>query len=155
MKHWSILLYIVWIPLLLLVSIGLTVTKTILASLFDFRGGRIDSGTFGAALTSGCSGHYSSFMTEYCSIADWLSATQSSSLSFGCSNSPLQSSYFFVSEMIPHVLPSSLLTGWQLILQIQQTFNIWVRPPGKFVADKAGGKEDLSDYWNSAAPSCW
>jgi len=57
--------------------------------------------------------------------------------------------------MLSGVLSSSLSTGWCLILLIQRTFNIWVGPPGMFFADKAGGKGDLSDNFNAAAPSCW
>jgi len=49
----------------------------------------------------------------------------------------------------------SLSTGWRLILQIRRTFKIWVLTPGRSFADKAGGKGDLSDNINAAAPSCW
>jgi hypothetical protein len=35
----------------------LTITNTCSACLFDYHVGRINPGTFGTALTSGCSGH--------------------------------------------------------------------------------------------------
>jgi len=35
----------------------------------------------------------------------------------------------------------------------RRTFNICVRPPGRSFAAKAGGKGDLSDNSNAAAPS--
>jgi len=47
---------------------------------------------------------------------------------------------------------SSLWTGWRLSLLSWWTFNIWVRLSGRY---KAGGKGDLSDNLNAAAPSCW
>jgi len=56
--------------------------------------------------------------------------------------------------MLSCALSSSHWTGWWLILRIQQTFNIWVRPPGRSFADKGGGNGDLSDNLNAAAPSC-
>jgi len=75
-------------------------------------------------------------------------------LSFGLSNSPFQFSQSSVSEMLSGALSSSLLTGWCLILRTQRTFKIWVCPPGRSFANKAGGKGDLSDNLNAAAPSC-
>jgi len=57
--------------------------------------------------------------------------------------------------MLSGALSPSLSTGWWLILRIRWTFNIWVRPPGRSFADKGGGKGDLSDNLNAAAPSCW
>jgi len=80
---------------------------------------------------------------------------QSSSVAFGLSKSSFQFSLSSVSEMLSGALSSSLSTGWMLILQIRRTFIIWVRPPGRSFADKAGGKGDLSDSLNAAAPSCW
>jgi len=154
-KHWRILSYFVFTPLFLLVSIALTVTNTFSACLFDFRVGWISLGTFGAALTSRCSWHSGSSMLLSWSISDSTSAAQSSSLSFGLSKSPFQLSQSSVSEMLSGALSSSLVTGWRLILQIRQTFKIWVHPPGRSFAGKSGGKGDLSDNLNAAAPSCW
>jgi len=57
--------------------------------------------------------------------------------------------------MLSGVLSLSLLTGWQLILRIQQTFKISVPPSGRSFADEGGGKGDHSDNLNAAAPSCW
>jgi len=57
--------------------------------------------------------------------------------------------------MLSGALSSSLSTGWELIVRIQQTFNIWVRSPGRFFADKAGCKGVPSDNLNAATPSCW
>ena len=37
---------------------------------------------------------------------------------------------------------------------IWRTFNNAVRPPGRSLADKAGGTSDLSDNVDAAAPSC-
>jgi hypothetical protein len=42
-----------------------------------------------------------------------------------------------------------------LIPWIRWTFKSWVHPPGRFVADKASGKGDLSDNLNAAAPCSW
>jgi len=46
-------------------------------------------------------------------------------------------------------------SGWQLIFRIWWTIKIWVLPPGRSFADKAGGKGILSDNSNAAAPSGW
>jgi len=83
-----------------------------------------------------------------------MSAAQPSSLSFELSKSPFQLRQFSVSEMLSGTLSSSLWTGWWLIFWIWQTFKIWVRPPGRIFAGKGGGKGDLSDNLNAAAPSC-
>jgi len=57
--------------------------------------------------------------------------------------------------MLPGGLSWSLSTGWRLILRIRRTLNIWFSPPRRSFGYKAGGKGDLSDYSNAAAPSCW
>jgi len=57
--------------------------------------------------------------------------------------------------MLLGALSLSLSDGWRSILLIQRTFNTLVHPPGLTFADKAGGKGDLSDNLNAAAPSCW
>jgi len=154
-KHWRILSYFFCTTLFLLVSIALSITNTFSACVFDFRVGQINLGTFGAALTSCCSGHFGFSMPSSFSISDSTSATQSSSLSFRLSKSPFQLSQSSVSEMLSGALSSSLCTGWQLILQIRWTFNIGVCPPVRSYADKAGDKGDLSDNLNAAVPSCW
>jgi len=89
------------------------------------------------------------------SISDSTAAAQSSSVSFGFSKSPLQFSKSSVSEMLAGELYSSFSTGSRFRLQIWRTFIIWVLPPGRSFADKAGGNGDLSDSLNAAAPSCW
>jgi len=154
-NQWHIQSYFFFPPLFLRVSTALTITNTFSACLFDFRVSRTNAGTFGAALTFCCSGHSESSMPLFFSISDLSSAAQSSSLSFGLSKSPFQLSQSAVSEMLSGALSGSLSTGWWLILQIRRTFKIWVLPPGRSFADKAGGKGDLSDNLNAAAPSCW
>jgi len=54
--------------------------------------------------------------------------------------------------MLAGALSSSLLTGWWSILLIRWTFIIWVRHPGRCIADKGGGKSYLSDSSNAATP---
>jgi len=142
-------------PLFLLVSIALTVTKTFSACHFDFRVCGINLETFGVALTCRCTGHSGTVMALSCSISDSTSTAQSSSLSFRLSKSPFQLSQYLVTEMLSGALSWSLSTGWWLIGLIQRTFNIWTHPPGMSFADKAGGKGDLPDNLNAAAPSCW
>jgi len=155
-KHWCIRSYIVSIPLFLLVSIALTFINTFSTCLFDFCVGRINPWTFGAALTSRCSGHSWSSMLLSCSISDSMSTAQFSSLSFGLSKSPFQLSQSSVSEMLSGALSWSLSTGWLLILRIWRTFNIWVGLSGQSYIDNGGGaKQDLSNDLNAAAPSCW
>jgi hypothetical protein len=56
--------------------------------------------------------------------------------------------------MLSGVQSSSDYTGWWLLQQIWQKFNIWVQHQGKSFADKAGGNNDLSDNLNAAAPYC-
>ena len=142
-------------PLFLHLSTAFTVTNSFSASLFDFRVGRTNRCTFGAALTSCCSVHSGSWMQLLFTISDSSSAMQFFVLSIGFSMSPFQLSQSSVSWMLSGVLSSSLSTGWRLILRIQQTFKIWVRPPGRSFADKAGGKGDLFDNLNAATLSCW
>jgi len=154
-NHWHILPYIFFHHLFLRVSSALTVITTFSTGLFDFRIGRTNPGTFRVALTSCCSRHSGSSIQWLCSITEPSSAAQSSSLSFGFSKSPFLFSQSSVSEMLSCVLSLSLSTGWRLIIQIRQTFSIWVHPPGRSFASKAGGKGNLSDNLNAAAPSCW
>jgi len=153
-KHWRILSYFFSTPLFLLVSVTLSFINIFSAWLFDFHVGRICPGTFGAALISRCSGHSGSSMLFSCSISDSTSAVQSFWQSFGLSKSLFQLSQSSVSQMLSGALSSSLSTRWQLILRIRWTFNIWVRPPGKFFADKCGGNGDISDNFNADTPSC-
>jgi len=153
-NHWRSLSYFFFPPLFLHVSTALTVTKTFSACLFDFSVGRTNPGTVGAALTSCCSGDSGSWMQLLCTIPDSSSAAQSSSVSFGLSKWPFQFSQSSVSEMLSGVLSSSLSTGWLFIVQSRRIFKIWVLTPGRSFADQAGGKGDLSDSLNAAAPSC-
>jgi len=154
-NHWCIWFYFFFTLLFVLVSIALTVTNNFSVCLFDFHVGRTNPGSFGTALTFCCSGHSRSLMPWFCSILDSLSATQSSLLSSGLSKSPLQFSQFWVSEMLSVAQTSSLATGWKLIVRIQWTFKIWVHPPGRSFADKAGCKDDLCNNLNAVTPSCW
>jgi len=154
-KHWRILSYFVLTPLCLLVLIALTVINTISACLIDFRVSQINLAISGAALTSRCSKHCRSSMLLCCSISHSISAAQSSSLLFGLSKSPFQLSRYLVSWILSGARSTSLSTGWQLILRIRRTFNIWGCPPGRFFADKGGGKGDISNNLNAATPSCW
>jgi len=57
--------------------------------------------------------------------------------------------------MLWGAVSSLLSTGWRLILRIRRTFTTWIRPPGRSFADKPGGKGDLFDNLNAAAPWCW
>jgi len=56
--------------------------------------------------------------------------------------------------MLAGALSSSLLVGWWSMRFIWPKFNMWVHPPGRAIAVKAGGKGELSDDLNAAAPSC-
>jgi len=154
-KYWPNLCNWLFTPLLLLISIALTVINLFSAGLFGFRVGWINLGTFGVALTSRCSGQSGSSILLGCSTSDSMSGLQSSSQSFGLSKSPFQLSRSTVSEMASGALSSSLSTGWPLILRIWRTFNIWGRPPQWSFTDKRGGNGDISDNLNAAAPSCW
>jgi len=154
-NHWHILSFFFFPPLFLCVSTALTVTNTFSACLFDFRVGRTNPGTFGAVLTSCCSAHSESSMPLFCFISHSSSSAESSLMPFGLSKLPFQLSQSSVTEMLSGSLSSSLSPGWWLILRIWRTFKIWVLFPGRSFADKAGGKGDLSDNLNAAAPSCW
>jgi len=144
-NHWRILSYFFFPPLSLRVS----------TCLFVFRVGRTNPGTVGAGLTSCCSRHSGFSIQLLCSILDSSSAAQSSLLSCGLSKSPFRFSQSSVSEMLSSALSLSLSTGRRLILQIRRTFTIWVHPPGRSFPDKSGGKGDLFDNLNAAAPSGW
>ena len=153
--HWRILSYFFLIPLVLLISIILTVINAFSTFFFVCCIGRINPGTFGAALTFHCSGVSESTLPFSSSISDSLSASQSSSLAFGLSRSPFQLRRFSVSEMLSGELSSSLSAGWRSIRLFRRTSNIWVHHPGRSFADKAGGTGDFSDNLNTATPSCW
>jgi len=154
-KQCPILYFFFYAPIFLLVPIALTVITTLSTCLFDFHVGRINRGIFGVVLTSRWSGRSGSSMLLSCCILDSISAAQSSSLPFWWSMSPFQLSQSSVSEMLSGALSLSRSTGWRLILPILRAFNTWVRSPGRSFADKGGGKGDLSDNLNAAAPSCW
>ena len=139
-NHSCILPYLFLITWYLLVSIALTITDPCSACLFDFRVGRINQGSFGVALTSHSSGFAGSSMPLSCSISESMSAAASTSLSFGLTKSQFYLSQFSVSEIPACALSSSLSTAWQLILLIQWTFNIWIRPPVRSIADKVVAK---------------
>jgi hypothetical protein len=154
-QDWCILSCFFFTPLFLLVSILSIVTNTFSADLFDYGVGRITPGTFGAADTYPCFGHSWYSIPLSCCIYYSTAATQSTSLSFDLSRSLFQFSQSSVSEMLCGVLSLWLSTAWWLIVQIWQTFNIWVHDPERSFADKAGGKGDLSGNLNAAALSGW
>jgi len=153
--HWCILSYFFLILLFLLNSNILTVISTHSAIFLDCRIGRINLGTFDAALTFLCSGISESSLLLSSFISDLLSASQSSSLSFELSKSPCQFSQFSVSEMLSGERSSSLSAAWQSICFMQRAFITWVHPPERSFGDKAGGTGDHSDNLNAATPSCW
>jgi len=153
--HWRILPYFFWILLCLHMSVILTVIKAVLAVLGDRRVGRTNRGTFGVALRFQCSGLSEFWLQLSSSIPDALSASQSSSLWFGFSQSRFQFSQFLVSEMVSGEQSSSHSAGWWSIRVIRQTFDTWVLPSGRTCADIAGGTGPLSDNLDAARPSCW
>jgi len=153
--HWRILAYVFLIPWSLLVSIMLTIINLVSAISFDRVIGPINAGIFCAAHTFHCSGVSESSLLLSSSISDSFSASQSCSLSFGLSKSPIQLSQFWVAEMLSGEQASSLLAGWQSIRLIGRTSNTWVLPPWRSFAHRAGGTGDFSDNENAAAPSCW
>jgi len=98
--HWHILFNVFLVILFLLVSIVLTVIKTIWVSFFYLHVGRINPRSFGAKLTSHCSGVSGSSARLCSSMSASLSASQCYSLSFGLSKSQFQSSQYLASEML-------------------------------------------------------
>jgi len=142
-------------PLFLLISTGLTVTNNFSACHFDFWVGQIFPARINQALTFRCSRHSAFSMVLSRPVLNSKSATQSFSLSVELSKSPFQLSLFLLFQMLSGTLSSSLSTGQWSILVIWQMFNIRVRHPGKAFADNTGGKGNLSDKINAAAPSCW
>jgi len=143
--HWLNEFYCFLFPWFLVVVIVLTVRKIFSACFFDLSVGRINLGTFGAALTSSCSGVLGSSIPLSSCMSDSLFASQFSELSFGLSKSPILSSQFLVSRMLSAALSSSHTAGWRSILCIRRTFYSWLLPPRRFVAETAGGTGDLSD----------
>jgi len=88
-------------------------------------------------------------------MSESMCAAQLSSLSFGLSQPPFQFGQFSVYVLLSFAPLASHSTGWWLIFLIRQIFTIWVLLPWRSFTDKAGGKGDLSDNWNAAAPVCW
>jgi len=154
-NHSPILSYIFLFPWFLLVSIAPTITINLSARFCGLWDGRINSGKFGVTHISCCTAVSGSSMPLSCSKSDLLSTSQSSLLTFGLTKSQRQLSQFSVLEMLSGLLSSSLYTRCQSNFLIRHTFNIWVRPPRRFFADKAGGRGDHSGILNAAAPSCW
>jgi len=153
--YWCILSYCLLILLFFLNSIAMTINNTFSACLIHFPVGRMNPGTSRRALASCCSGLSWSLIPLSRSIIDLMSAAQLSSLSIGLTKWIFQFGLLSMSEMLSSVLTSSVSTGWWWILLIRRTVIIWVRPPGRPFADKAGGKGDLSDNVKAATPSCW
>jgi len=123
-NHRPMLFYCFLFPLFLLVSIALTVRINFSAIVFDLRDGRINPGTFGAALTFRRAGVSEFSMTLSRSKSDSSSASQSSSLTFGLSKSPFQLSQLSASEMNQGGQSTSLSIGCRLISLIWHSFNI-------------------------------
>ena len=144
----SVLLFVCL--LFLYVSVALTVINTFWSILFVLHIGRINPGTYGVALTT-CFTGLSEFSTTLpCSTWDSSLDSRSCLQSCGLSTSQFQISQFMVSEMLSGSLFPSQFAGWRSILQIRWTFNTWVSPPGRFFADKASGKRNLSNNLNAA-----
>ena len=152
--YWLNLSYLLSFPLLLLVSVTLTVTNPFSACFIDLSGGWINPESFPVAFTMRFSGLSEPLMPLPGFMSDSFSASQCSSLSFGLSKSQFQLSQLSVSESLSGALSTSLQHGWRSILLILQTFNTWICPPKRFFADNAAGKGDLSDNWNAAVPLC-
>jgi len=125
------------------------------AIFFEIHVGQINLGTLGVAIRSPCSSLSRSSMPLSSSIWDKLSASLLSSLAFGLAQSTFQSRHVSESEMLWGVLSSTISAGWRSILLILRPFKTWVHSTGRCFADKAGGKDDLSDNINAATPSCW
>jgi hypothetical protein len=152
--QWCILSYIFWPLLFLHISNALTITHTLSACLLDFLVGRTNPGTFCTVLTYGCSGNSWLWMPLLGTMSDSSSGVRSPSLSFRLSHSLFQFRQSSVHEMLSGALSSLCSTGWRLNLRIQPRLKIWVRPPGRSFAHKAGGTDDLSDDLNAATPLC-
>ena len=133
---WCVSYYVFSISILLVASIVLTITNTFPACQFDFRVSQINLEKFCAAHTSCRSELSGSSMQSPHSESDSTSASQSSSLSFGLHKLPYQTSQFPVTKILPGAPSASLSTGWRSILPIWQPFNIWVRPPVRYFAEK-------------------
>jgi len=153
--YWPTLSYFFLFPLFLLVSIAVTFINTVSACYIVHHVGRINLGTFGAALTCRCSGLPGASMPLSSSIWDSMLASRLSSLAFRISASPFKLSQFTKSEMLSDELCPPLPGGCWSILLIRRTFNTSVRPPGRSFADNACGNGDLSDNVNAAIPPCW
>jgi len=153
--HWRILSYIVLFPLFLFVSIVLTIINTLSGCFLDLRVGHINLATSGIADTFISAGLSEFPMPFSCSLSDSLSASKLTSLSFGFPKSPFQSYQLLVSAIQSGTISLSYLAGRWSILLMLGTFNTWDRPPVRSYADIPGGKGDLNDNWNTAAPSRW
>ena len=132
------------LPLFLVVSIALTIINTFSDLCVDFIVRLRTSGTLGVGLISRYSGLFGSSMPLYCSTSDSLFASQSYSLLFGLSKSPFQLSQFLVLEMVSGALSSPLSAGSWSNIFIQWTLNTCVCSPGRFIADQACGKGEIS-----------
>jgi len=141
-------------PIILFVSIALTVPNPFSDSFIDFRVGWVNPGTISMELIMRCSGNLEACTALHFSLLDSSSASQLSSLAFGLHKSLFQPSWFMVSEMLPGGLTTSHSDEWHSNLIIRQTYTTSVYPPGKFFADKDAGKFHLSDNLHAAAPSC-
>ena len=145
--YWHILSYFFLIPLCLLVSFAWTITNTLSACILIFHVGRINLRMCGGALTSHCSGLSGFSMPLPHSISDSTSAAQSAVLSVGIYMLPFMFSYIPVSELVSGGLSSSHSTGWQSIILIRWTFNIWVCPPEWSLQTNLVGKVIFLTIW--------
>jgi len=153
--HWHILSDFFLVPRFLLISIVLTVINSFISFFFDLHVGRINSERFSEEPTFRCSEGSGTSTLLSNSTFNSLSASHSSWLSFGISQSQLQSSQISVAEMCQGAQFWSRLARSRSSRSIRWTFNTSVRPPGQFFAGKPRGKGDLTDNVNAAAPSCW
>jgi len=112
--------------------------------LFALLIGWINLEKLAAALIYHCAAVCGSLMPLSSFISDWLSVSQSSSMSFGSSKSQFQWSQFWVSEMVSGAISRSHLAGWEFIVLISRAFHHWVHCPGRSFADEAGGTGNLS-----------
>lgn len=94
-------------------------------------------------------------MALLCSVSNSLCIEQFTARNIGLALSPIPCSQSCVSELISRTVSSSLLISWLLVFRIQQTFNMWIRPPGKVLAGRAGEKWAISSWLDSATPLCW
>jgi len=139
-------------PLLLHVSIAVTVIKPWRACFIYLGVRRIDLGTYCMVQRTQCLGLPGSYIALPTSTLNLTTACQLYLPSFGLSKSQFLWSQFWMLEIFSSPCSSSLFVGWRLILLFG--FNKWVRPPERSFADNAVGKGHLPYNLNTAAAIC-